>query len=181
MSEKPKSTDELKIQQFVSLLTANQNRIYAFILSRVPRASDADDIMQETTSTMWKKFDNFEIGTDFAKWGLEFARYMIMSFRKKQNSLNKHLSNEVLQNIESDEDRQQGNYSDKTDALKKCMKKLNQNCQRLLFMRYDQEIPPKTIAHRIGKSVPYVYKTLARIHEVLLRCVRRTLATQELS
>ncbi len=49
-----------KTKIFLSLLMANQRRINSYILSVVPNFSDADDIMQETISVMWRKFDRFE-------------------------------------------------------------------------------------------------------------------------
>ena len=68
--------------QFVKLLTACQSRIYAYILSRAPRSADADDILQETAGTMWKKFNEFKTGTDFLAWGLTIARYNVLNYRK---------------------------------------------------------------------------------------------------
>ncbi len=177
-NQEQRSYDNAELESFISLLTAHQHRVYTYIMSRVPRKSDADDIMQETTLTMWRKFDNFEEGTDFIAWGFSIARYCIMSFRKKQKSLCLYLSDEAIQAIDSDAKENSRDNDARVNALKGCMKKLNPSSQQLLFMRYDQEIPTKTIAVRIGKSAPYVYKALAKIHEFLLRCVRRNLAVE---
>ena len=46
------SMDSEKGKEFVRLLLANQNRIYAFILTLVSNWSDADDVMQETAEVM---------------------------------------------------------------------------------------------------------------------------------
>jgi len=42
---------------FISLFLSNQRRIFTFILMFVPNRSDAEDLMQETASWMWKNFD----------------------------------------------------------------------------------------------------------------------------
>ena len=41
---------------FVELYSSNYNRIKYSILSLVPNANEADDIMQETSRVMWEKF-----------------------------------------------------------------------------------------------------------------------------
>jgi RNA polymerase sigma-70 factor, ECF subfamily len=173
-----KSIDKASMESFISLLTAHQHRVYTYIMSRVPRKSDADDIMQETTLTMWRKFGEFEEGTDFRAWGFTIAHYCIMSFRKKQKTLCFHLSDEAIQAIDSDSKDNTKDNDARINALNGCIKKLTPSSQQLLLMRYNQEVPAKTIAVRIGKSVPYVYKALAKIHEFLLRCVRRTLVVE---
>jgi RNA polymerase sigma-70 factor (ECF subfamily) len=65
LSEHRKNIDG---REFIRLLTANQSRIYAYIVSLVPNFNDADDIMQETTTMMWERKEDFESGTDFVAW-----------------------------------------------------------------------------------------------------------------
>ena len=64
MQEKTKEKRN-KDTQFLDLLMRNQKRIYNFILLLVPNYSDADDLMQETVSVMWSKFDSYEPGYSF--------------------------------------------------------------------------------------------------------------------
>ncbi len=52
----------------------------SFTTSGVPQL---DDVLQDTLAVMWKKFDNFKIGTDFVAWGKTIARYKIMNHLKK--------------------------------------------------------------------------------------------------
>jgi RNA polymerase sigma-70 factor (ECF subfamily) len=60
-------------KDFLRLLMANQNRIYAFILTLVPNWSDADDIMQEAAETMWSKFQQSQPINNFSAWGIKIA------------------------------------------------------------------------------------------------------------
>lgn len=73
-------------ERFLKLFVPNQNRIYAFILSLVANRSDADDIMQETTVVMWRKFHKFTLGSNFASWGVRIAHYTILDFRKRNRN-----------------------------------------------------------------------------------------------
>ena len=61
--------------EFISLVMANQRKIYSFIVHFVPNRSDADDLFQETVALMWEKFKIFEEGTSFAAWGIQIAHY----------------------------------------------------------------------------------------------------------
>ena len=163
-----------RMGQFISLLTANQHSIYAFILSRVPRATDADDLMQETSAAMWMKFDDFEIGTDFLAWGIQIAQYNILNFRRKSKHQEIYLSDEVLVALDRvSEQRSSSQIDELRDRLRSCIGQLPQNLHDLLIWRYGKEIPVRTIAGRIGRSASYVYSTLAKVHQALLVCMQR--------
>jgi len=51
-------------EQFASLLTRNQRRIYLFILACC-ESRDAEEVLQETSIVLWRKFDQFKGDTDF--------------------------------------------------------------------------------------------------------------------
>ena len=70
-------------RDFVSLISTNQRRILAYIITLVPNRSDAEEIMQETTALMWEKKSEFTLGTDFVAWGTRIAYYKILNYRKK--------------------------------------------------------------------------------------------------
>ncbi len=61
--------------EFLRLFVQHQQEIYAYILTLVPHIHDADDLFQEGTAVMWKKFDQFESGTNFAAWGVKVMRF----------------------------------------------------------------------------------------------------------
>jgi RNA polymerase sigma-70 factor, ECF subfamily len=71
-------------ERYLGLLLAHQRRIFAYVLALVPHWSDAEDVVQETSAVLWRKFDEFTPGTDFNAWALSIARYQVMNFRKKQ-------------------------------------------------------------------------------------------------
>lgn len=63
MSAPPASQDE---EEFTRLLVQNQKRIMGLILALVPNGPDADDILQETCAVLWRRFVEFEPGTNFS-------------------------------------------------------------------------------------------------------------------
>ena len=41
--------------EFVQLLTSNQSRLYAYVLSLLGDRTQAEDVMQETNAVLWRK------------------------------------------------------------------------------------------------------------------------------
>ena len=72
-------------EEFISLFAANQRRIYGFVATMVPRASDVDDVFQEVSMNLWRNFDEFESGTNFAAWAFSFARFGVLKYYDKQS------------------------------------------------------------------------------------------------
>ena len=66
------------------------------------------------------------------------------------------------------------------EALRHCLAKLQDRQRRLIMLRYYDDIRPKEIATRLGMSVHAVYKSLSRIYEQLLTCIRRSPTFEEL-
>lgn len=183
ISNLPQAGDDKNetINDFLQLLTANHHRIYGYILSLAPVRMHADDLMQEATLIMWKKFSEFKKGSDFVSWGIAIARYLILNHRKNKNNQVLHLEDHVFQCIEARSEAYMKDVDRRVDALKHCVKKLSSQDRLLLRLRFESEIPAKIIAERLGKKFQTIYKSLSRIQCILARCIRRTLITEELS
>lgn len=159
-------------ETFLTLLMANQRKINSYVLSLVPDFNDADDIMQETISTMWKKFDQFEMGTDFTAWGVRIAYYNIMNFRKKRSRDKLVFNDDVFRQVCEVSEEKHKETDVRIQMLRKCMKKLNETDQRLLKARYELGSSVKSLATQLSKSTQFVYKHLSRIHYSLNNCVK---------
>lgn len=169
--------DDRRTQKFVSLLTANQGRIYAYVLSLVTNYNDADDIMQEASGMMWRKFSEFELGTDFLAWALTIAYYRVLEFRKRKKRQSRIQFNEKL--VADISDRVAPKLSDiraYSANLRDCVKKLRKRDIDLLRMRYWDDLPVKDISSRIGRTSRNIYYELSRVQELLLRCIQRDLS-----
>ena len=67
----------------------------------------------------------------------------------------------------------------KLDALKECIRTLPTRDMDLVHLRYQRDIEVKTLSQRFGVTVQSIYKRISRIHDVLVRCVRRKLAMED--
>ena len=168
MKSNKHSTDE-----FLNLLMNNQRKIRSYIRTLVFDFNDSEDLFQETITTMWSKFDQFEPGTDFASWGVMIAYFKILNYRKKHGKEKLSFNDEVLEHVSSVSSDACIQADERVSVLRNCIGKLNQDDRRLLEIRYELNCAPKNIAAQLEKSVQYVYKHLSRIHLMLNRCVKR--------
>ena len=166
--------------EFIRLFMTEERRIYNFILSLVGNYNDADDLMQETVVVMLDKFDEFERGSNFAAWGMRVARYKILNFRKRQGKNFRLFSSEAFEQILAQSEILIEHDNDRIRALQDCLLKLKEKDRRLISMRYEHKTTTKEVAERIGRSAESLYQTLARIHRLLLNCIRRTVAAWEM-
>ncbi|HOK67524.1 MAG TPA: sigma-70 family RNA polymerase sigma factor [Anaerohalosphaeraceae bacterium] len=165
-------------EQFLRLLMLNDKRIYAYILSFVPNAADADDIMQEASAVMWRKFSSFTPGMDFVAWALTIARYQILSYFKKKKSKKLYLSEVLAESLEQEMVRVLPEMDLRMGAMKKCIDKLAQMDRYILKLRYEKDLTLENIGAHISKSTRATYYALVRIHRFLLQCIRQTLAEE---
>ena len=162
-----------QVQEFIRLLVAGQSRIYAYVMAVIGNRNDADDIMQETTSKMWQKFDTFESGTDIVAWGVAIARYRIMEFRRKQRKDARiRFSEKTFIELEQESKSRLDDIDEYVNSLKNCVEKLPAHDKSLVVLRYEQGLSVKDISLRMSRTVQNVYYHLSRIHSLLLKCVK---------
>ncbi len=168
-------------EEFLRLLTANQRRIFGFISALVPRSSDADDVYQEVSLALWRKFDQFEPGTDFAAWANQFARYLVLKHCAKQRRLGRLVfDEELLAALADDVAAAASGPDERLEALRGCLEKLPAHSRRLLELRYESGLKTvREVAARVGRSVDATYKAISRIHDALLRCMEGVLTEVE--
>ena len=171
--EGPENTND-STMLFMGLALSAQKQIYAFILSLVVSPSDADDILQETLTVMWRKFGEFESGTNFVAWGRQIARFKVMDYLRKNRTSKFCFDSDVLKLIES-KSSQIDNLSDRNEAMQKCLQKLPEKQRSMLNMRYSRDMSFKQIALEYGVSKQSIYRMVSRIHALLAKCIKSTL------
>jgi len=160
------------------LLFANERRIYSYIYLLIPCRADAEDLFQETLSIMWTKFDHFEEGKDFGSWGIGIAHHVIQNYRRKKGHGPLYLGEEIEGLLEEEAHQSIKAIDFRIEALRQCLTELNPLDRRIIHWRYEDEISVKSIAEKMCTTIKVIYVKLARAHDILLRCIRRTLAEQ---
>ncbi len=131
--------------------------------------------MQETCAVMWRKFGEFERGTDFGAWGLRVARFQVMTYYNRQRRVQARLSDETIDAIAETLAQPRWETSARGEALGKCLTKLKPRELDLVRRRYHAEQRIEHIAAEVGGTAHAIYKALARLQVRLLACVQATL------
>jgi RNA polymerase sigma-70 factor (ECF subfamily) len=159
----------------VRLLTQAERRVYAYILSLVPRWADAEEILQETNVRLWEQFADFQPGADFGSWACTVAYYQVLTFRKRVRREQSHLSQEFVELV-AEESRQSADEIDlRVSALEECMAKLLPSQRQLLNHCYGSRLSIKDASKQLNRSIAAVYKSLERIRLLLHECIERRL------
>jgi RNA polymerase sigma-70 factor (ECF subfamily) len=178
MDNEGRQDDRVRLdEQFLRLLMGNQDKIYTYILSMVHNMNDADDVMQDVVTVMWRKFDDYQEGSSFLAWSITIARYLVLKFFEKNRRSRIPFSDELAEKIASVTTNKLESYNERLEALEGCMKKLSPENQELIKMRYYSKTPTKAIAVERGILPHKMYRYMAKIHQMLQDCVRRTLST----
>ena len=175
-----KNTQAKISASFLKLLISNEQRIYAYIVKRIPNSADAEDIMQEVAVTLWEEFHNFQLGTNFVSWALTITRNKIFNFIRKNKNSHVLFSSRTIEIFDKDASRDDQDNEVKKEILKKCLAKLHLKDRGLLQMRYsNMDITIKALSRQIGRPYYGLYSSLARIHNALVNCAQRKLITEE--
>jgi len=161
---------------FVQNYAQVRRTIYAFVFVLMGNAADADDVFQEVCVVLWRRFDQFQPGTNFLAWAKQIARNLVMDHRKRRSR--RHytgLDDKTMDMLAARFERIQDQVEDRVEALKHCLDKIEDKDRHLLQATYEQGEPVKRIAKKAQVSVQGIYKRLGNVHGTLLRCVRRTL------
>src|SRR6516164_8516196 len=68
---------------FIVQLTAAQPSLWAYVFPLLPDHVAAQDVLQETNLTLWRKADDFQPGTSFLAWGCQAAYFHVLSYRRR--------------------------------------------------------------------------------------------------
>lgn len=160
--------------EFVRLLTQHSPRLFGFILALTANRADAEDVFQNASVVLWEKFDSFEQGTSFFSWACRIAYFEALYQRRKTKRM-KTISDEAWQALASDALATTDAADPGVEALADCLEQLAAADREILEQKYFSQLPVVQIAAASAKSVHSIYRTLSRVHDQLLDCVRRKL------
>lgn len=169
--------------EFVSILTASQRRLYAFICTLVIDRSDADEVLQETNLALWEQAERFEAGTDFLAWACRVAHYKVLKLRdaakrhrvKLDGTVIELLATESIGRDRAENERAAEEFERHRLLLVDCIGELSERHQGVLMARYRDNRSLGDIGGTIGRSANAVAQLFHRIREMLRECVARKL------
>lgn len=166
------------IDRFVILFAQHQRKIHAYIGALLPSRSDADDVMQETSLTLWQKWDSYDQSKDFCRWAFGVAHIEVLRHRRKYATSRLFFSEDLINSIADELLTQSDNADMKSEALALCLEQLGKTDRQLIEHCYSSGATAVRTAEELGRPLSTVYKGLARIRRLLYSCIQRRLAQE---
>ncbi len=168
-----------KVERFATLLATCQRRVFLYVLGLLHNAADAEEVLQETNLVLWRKFDQYQPGTSFDRWACRIAYYEVLKFREKRARGERLFSNEFVESLAVQAERDWDLLDARRSALAACLGKLSEKDRQLVTQRYQQRATTQSAAVALGRSLQGARRSLHRIRMALLACIERTLAAEE--
>lgn len=171
------STELILAEKFTELFEADKKRLYSFIHSYIFSSSAADDVFQETCLTLWKEFENFELGTNFSLWANAIAYRRAKNYQRSQKKYSLGFSDSFFEEFQEFQDSQieleaESRYQDqKLVFLEQCRSLLSTPLQQVYQNFYIQNKTANEIATDSGRSVYAIRKVVHKIRKKLFDCI----------
>ncbi len=79
-------------EEFVLLMTRHQRKIWRFINALLPAPNAADDVLQETSLVLWRKWEQFDTDREFLPWACGIARLQVLRFVRENRCKPKQIA-----------------------------------------------------------------------------------------
>jgi RNA polymerase sigma-70 factor (ECF subfamily) len=161
--------------QFVCLLLQNEPQLYAWIRVQIPNRADAEDVLQETVTTLWAKFSDFQPNTNFLSWALSVAYFEVRRYYRKQSQQKRLFSEAFVELTRQAAERMAGEASDVREALAACMEKLTAADRNVVRRCYQRGATIAAVAAELDRPFTTIKNALRRSRRRLYECIQRTL------
>lgn len=167
-----------KHEIFLTLFTANEAAIRAFVRRMVPTRQDTADVMQGIALVLWRKFHELEDRKGFRRWAFRVARFESLGWLRDKGRDRHVLSEDVLHMVADEATRGEARLTAQRDALEECLEKLPQPQRQLVLAAYAPDAEIQRVAEQSGRTVGAFYQWLHRTRLQLVECTRQTLQSE---
>jgi RNA polymerase sigma-70 factor, ECF subfamily len=171
------ASETIRREQFAELLRRNRSRLFGYIHAIVRNLADTDDVFQQTTLVLWRRFDAYDPSRSFLAWACGVARLEAATWLRKHARDRLRFSDDLTQLlIDAFAEIGDEEIGDRQAALPACLDKLDEPNRLLIAECYERGTDVAEIARRMGRSAPSVHNTLRRIRRMLFECIERRVA-----
>lgn len=165
-------------EQFVALFVRHEAAIHSFVLSLLPDLVEAEEVVQQASLTMWRRFDQYTPGTSFRNWAFQVAKFTAMNHLVKTRRDRHRFGTELLDMLADRNSQRSDQLERQRSALAFCLEQLPPDDQRLLAGCYAEGASIRSFAEAIGRTSNALYKQLNRLRANLLKCVELRLGVE---
>ena len=170
--------EEEKEAGFMRLFVTHEPELRAYLRTLLPSWEAVDDVLQEGSMVMWKKFGQLEDEDGFLPWAKVILRFKAMHARRSVARDRLVLSEETLELLAEEAlDLEPGKMGRERNALDVCLQKLSNGNREVVLLQYRKPGGLAELAEQSGRTPNSLYKLIGRLREKLRLCVEQELAT----
>jgi len=159
--------------EFEKCLIEARPSLFRFVLSLVGNAQDAEDVIQRASITMWRRFSEFEKGTNFLAWSFVVASFEAKNFLRSSSRSVVRFDEELFEKLAREREVDIRNDDTRLEALDECMQQLDPQSKALVESVYMRGEEVKDLAQREGRAPQTFYNRLNFIRRILTDCLRQ--------
>lgn len=144
------------MEEFEALLSAQHAAVERFVRFRIGERADADDVLQETLITAYRKFPQLNDAGAFKAWILSIARSRCSDYFRRKAALYE-LPLDELEESALTTDRRGVSVA---STVRETLERLGDRDKQILYLYYWKELPQSEIATRLGIPVGTVKSRL---------------------
>jgi RNA polymerase sigma-70 factor, ECF subfamily len=164
--------DSERSREFTENLGQCHRKLFNYIFVLVRDLEDAHDVFQETSMLLWKKYDEFQPGTNFAAWAYNVAQFKASEFLRSKRRHRVRFSGDFAQLLAATDLHSDPEGADVwQDLLNQCIEKLPSHQRELLHDCYSGAQSVAEVAASLGRPTRGLYNSLRSIRERLLKCI----------
>ncbi len=175
------ASEDQSYEDFVRIFMRHEPQLRAFVRSLLPAWDDVDEVMQESSLVLWRKWSDFDPESNFMKWGCVIARFEVLKHRRRMARDRHVLASDLIELLAEEGTEEIESLHAQRKALENCLRELPENQRRIVMTAYAPGRTIKEVASEAGKSATALYKTLNRIRTALLECVNTTIKREGLA
>jgi len=172
------SENQPSSEQFITLLNATHGRLLGFLRVLLGNSADAEDVLQRTSMTIWRKFGEFDPNRDFFAWASSFAFYEAKNFQRVASRSRLHFDNELLERMAEERTRDLEHRESRFAAMDRCIEELDDAGRELVCEFYLNDTDVGTLSQRLGRAPQTLYNKLNTLRRLLGDCMKRRLALE---
>ncbi|MFK7736814.1 MAG: sigma-70 family RNA polymerase sigma factor [Pirellulaceae bacterium] len=163
-------------EHFVTQIAEHQGRLYSYVYSLLGDGNRAADVLQETNLVLWRKREEFRVGSAFVPWAFAIARYQVLAHLRDRSRESTWIDSEVAEALTPSIESASEAFEDRRNALAACMQQLSDEKRELIRARYFDAQSLSELADEKERTVDSLKVMLFRVRKSLADCIQKRMA-----
>ncbi len=176
MPEQPHSRSEEVAQKWTESLPA----VAAYVRSMTPNFHDAQDILQEISMVVVRKYSDYDKSRPFIAWVIGIASTEVMAYRRHLSTESRLFDEATIEQLTRVFVETANQLDPLAEALEDCVKRVPERSRRLLELRYVNDLRYEQMADTLGASVTSIKVAMHRLRANLRTCIEQHPAAREM-